>query len=193
MKLNPNIVCRRILVPLDLSTSEENALNYAVEMARKLNGKIVLLHVIEPGYSDPEPALAYLPASTEIQERAGRKRLREVAQKLIPKPLFDKVILRLGSPYYEITAAAKELNTDLIVISTHGRTGLRHVLMGSTAERVVRHAHCPVLTVRMSETPVANPKVEPRTNQHRARTKTVLTRHHHGLPGHYRATRTALT
>jgi nucleotide-binding universal stress UspA family protein len=60
-------------------------------------------------------------------------------------------VVRLGHPYQEITDAARELKVDLIVISTHGYTGLKHVLLGSTAERIVRHAPCPVLTVREKE------------------------------------------
>ena len=62
-----------------------------------------------------------------------------------------EALVRAGQPYYEITTAAKELDVDLIVITTHGRTGLKHALLGSTAERVVRHAPCPVLTVRERE------------------------------------------
>jgi len=158
VKVKPaGVKMRRILLPVDFSESEQGALNYALGLAKLMRGKIVLLHVIERAYAGPEPGMVYIPVSTTAQEELGRERMRGIARKYIPAALFDKAILKLGNPYFEITAAAKELKSDLIVISTHGRTGLSHVLMGSTAERVVRHAPCPVLTVRISAAPVAGP------------------------------------
>jgi universal stress protein A len=138
----------RILVPLDFSEVSSKALAYAVALAAEMNAKITLLHVIEPVYVSADPGLTYIPQQTPAEENADAIRMRKIAAKFIPKSLFDKAVVRLGAPYHEITAAAKRLKAGLIVITTHGRTGLSHALMGSTAERVVRHAPCPVLTVR---------------------------------------------
>ncbi len=67
---------------------------------------------------------------------------------MVASKCLDKPVIRIGQPFHEIATGAKTLKADLIVVSTHGYTGLKHVLLGSTAERVVRHAPCPVLTVR---------------------------------------------
>ena len=141
----------RILVPVDFSGSAVEALAYAVALAKNMGAKIILLHVVEPVYAGAEPGMGCMPQQTEAQGIAARKLMRDIAGGLIPKGLFDKAVLRMGSPYHEITTAASVLKAGLIVITTHGRTGLSHVLMGSTAERVVRHAPCPVLTVRRAE------------------------------------------
>lgn len=141
----------RILVPVDFSGSAGEALGYAVSLAKTMQARIVLLHVVEPAYAGAEPGLGYMPQQVDAQQAAARKLMRDVADEFIPAGFLEKMVLRTGCPYYEITAAAKALNAGLIVITTHGRTGLSHVLMGSTAERVVRHAHCPVLTVRRAE------------------------------------------
>jgi nucleotide-binding universal stress UspA family protein len=138
----------RILVPLDFSEESSQALAYAVALAADMDAKITLLHVIEPVYASAEPGLANIPQPIPGEERADEKRLHKIAAEFIPKGLFDKAMVRFGAPYHEISTAAKRLNAGLIAITTHGRTGLSHVLLGSTAERVVRHAPCPVLTVR---------------------------------------------
>jgi nucleotide-binding universal stress UspA family protein len=91
----------------------------------------------------------YPPTMVDTLDEAVRKQIEErlgaLASQISPSA---ETCIRAGQPYYEITAAARELEVDLIVITTHGRTGLKHALLGSTAERVVRHAPCPVLTVR---------------------------------------------
>ncbi len=141
----------RILVPLDFSETAHKALAYAVALAADMKAKIILMHVIEPVYVSADPGLTCLPQQTAPEEKADGKQMREIAAKYIPEGLFDKAVVRVGAPYHEITTAAKRLKAGLIVIGTHGRTGLSHVLMGSTAERVVRHASCPVLTVRRTQ------------------------------------------
>lgn len=137
-----------ILVPLDFSGVAHLALTYAVALASAMKAKIILMHVIEPVYVSADPGLAYIAQPVSGEEKAEAKRMSEIAAKFIPKGLLEKTVVRQGVPYLEITTAAKKLRAGLIVITTHGRTGLSHVLMGSTAERVVRHAPCPVLTVR---------------------------------------------
>jgi universal stress protein A len=161
----PRLRINRILVPVDFSGSAGEALGYAVAMAKNMQARIVLLHVIEPAYAGAEPGMGYMPQQVEAQELAARKLMRDIAAEFIPRELFEKMMLRTGCPYHEITLAAQSLNAGLIVITTHGRTGLSHVLMGSTAERVVRHAHCPVLTVRRAEGH-ASRRIKPLTETH---------------------------
>jgi universal stress protein A len=140
---------KRILVPLDFSETANKSLSYAIALASDMKAKIILLHVVEPVYMSADPGLTYMPQQNAIERKSGLLRLRKVAA-AIPRGLFDKAVVRVGAPYGEITAAAERLQAGLIVITTHGRTGLRHALLGSTAERVVRHATCPVLTIRRS-------------------------------------------
>jgi universal stress protein A len=140
----------RILVPLDFSGKSRQALDFAVPLAEEYEGKILLIHVVEPAYTAaPFPGeMGGLAADSRIAVEASKEMLSALARELVPRELFGKTMVRIGPAYHEIIEAADELEADLIVIATHGYTGLKHVLLGSTAERVVRHAHCPVLTVR---------------------------------------------
>ncbi len=142
-------VIRRILVPVDFSKFSEKAVRYAAGLAEKFGGKVVLLHVQSVPYYPPE--LGLMPATFptfEPQTKALRQKLDTEARRLLPPGVLDRTELRTGTAFDEICNAARKLRADLIVIPTHGYTGLKHVLLGSTAERVVRHAPCPVLTVR---------------------------------------------
>lgn len=147
-KRRPSLRARRILVPLDFSGKSRQALEYAIPLAELSGGKISLLHVLPPAYVPGEASFAYLPVDTPGLEAEVKKRLRTVADELIPEGMLDKLFVRTGTPYHEIVAAARRHKADMIVISTHGNSGITRVLLGSTAERVVRHASCPVLTVR---------------------------------------------
>lgn len=139
---------KRILVPIDFSLHSRRALAFAAEWAARFGSEVSLLHVIEPvnayGILAAEPMVVPLP---DYHEQA-RAELAKLAQTGFPDAAKVSVHLRDGVPYDEITKAAHDLAADLIIIPTHGRTGLSHVLLGSTAERVVRHASCPVLTLR---------------------------------------------
>lgn len=141
---------RKILVPVDFSKCSESALNYAKGFASQHGSELILLHVVEPLVYPAEfgyPSLGAIPSQTNY-EQAGRMRLARLHKQMATTGVKANAKLRVGQPYYEITRAAKELRADLIIISTHGHTGLKHVFLGSTAERVVRHAECPVLTLR---------------------------------------------
>ena len=146
----------RILVPLDFSPKSLEALEFAVPLAQRYGGKIFLVHVVEPEYSvPPYPAAITYPGAMETPPiptlpstgESGEK-LAELAAKLVPSDLLGRTVVRTGRAYVEIVQAADELGAGLIALTTHGYTGLKHVLLGSTAEHVVRHAHCAVLTVR---------------------------------------------
>jgi universal stress protein A len=135
-----------ILVPTDFSAPSIKALRYAGELAAKFGAKILLLNVVEP--IGPTPDFAYNPLVLDDKKivAAAQQHLKKFAERegLGAVPAY----VRQGIPFHEISRAAEELKADLICISTHGYTGLKHVFMGSTAERVVRHAPCPVLVVR---------------------------------------------
>jgi nucleotide-binding universal stress UspA family protein len=137
---------KHILVPIDFSKVSINALRYAVPLAKQFGAKLTLLHVVEIPNLDPQ--LAYVPIDTTETRREILKRSAELVRRVIPKGVFAKTIVRSGVAFDAITSAARELKCDLIIITTHGYTGLKHIFIGSTAERVVRHASCPVLVVR---------------------------------------------
>ncbi len=139
-----------ILVPIDFSEPSRNALRYARRFAEQFGAKITLLFVNEPVMY---PDFAYYPLTMENDQvmKIANAKLATVAAKEIGAKHLEKVLVRDGVPFHEITEAARTLKVDLIIISTHGYTGLKHALLGSTAERVVRHAPCPVLTVRAKE------------------------------------------
>ena len=143
-----------ILHPTDFSDSSKHALDYAVSFAREFGGKLYLLHVIEevPStmYFDmlQTPPLAEVLA--DIEEQAA-KALEGLLTPDMSEGLDVECLIREGVPFLEIIRCAKELNVDMIVCGTHGRTGLKHVLFGSVAEKVVRKAPCPVLSVRHPE------------------------------------------
>ena len=150
---------RRILVPIDFSEGSEDALLAAMSLAEKLGAKFAVLHVHEaPTFMGPdlelEPPLATQPLiemEREITERLKMRLelfIRNVTNAEIPDL---EIYERAGEPSKAIVDAAKEANIDLIVMGTHGRTGLKHFVLGSVAERVVRHAPCPVLTVRLGD------------------------------------------
>jgi nucleotide-binding universal stress UspA family protein len=142
---------KSILVPIDFSDTSAKALHYAARMAEQFGATITLLNVVEPIAT---PDFAYHPLMLEPEQikAAAKSRLEDLPGKMnLPEKLIERAVIRHGTPFTEITEAARKLKVDLIIVTTHGYTGLNHVLLGSTAERVVRHAPCPVLTVREKE------------------------------------------
>ena len=145
--VNP-IRAHRILVPSDFSELSEKAVEAAVALAKRFNAEVDLVHVLEP---PPYPEFGYvhvpmkeggLRNAAEAQFKNLRKRIPALTN------LVKYTPVRTGNAPYEIVQTARQLNADLIVIGTHGRTGLKRLALGSTAEKVVRHAHCPVLVLR---------------------------------------------
>lgn len=143
-------VIRNILVPIDFSDYSKNALRYAVDFAKMFNATLHLIYVIEPVVypADFSMGQVALPSvDTEINSRAGEE-LENLAQKEIAGQLSYRTMIKMGKPFVEINDAAAEVDADLVIIATHGHTGVEHLLFGSTAEKVVRKAPCPVLTLR---------------------------------------------
>ena len=138
---------KRILVATDLSPCSRAAVDYAVDLAKGTGGEITLLHVSGvPGYVLPDGSVFLLDAtSVETIEQSIRDQLA-LEKKRTGVPM--KVVSRQGAPAPSIVSYAADDASDLIVMGTHGRAGLRHFLLGSVAERVLRTAPCPVLVVR---------------------------------------------
>lgn len=143
----------KILVPVDFSECSNRALDYALAFAGQCDARLILLHVVEPA-AYPESYMLVATALDDLNQdllRRAERRLAEISRDKIGGRVKCESLVRTGQAYAEIAAAARELEADLIILATHGYTGLKHVLLGSTAERVVRHAPCPVLTVRDPE------------------------------------------
>jgi len=131
----------RILVPLDFSGKSRQALRYAVPLAQKFSARIHLVHVLAT------PAKSEMHELPRLRQQA-LKRLGEMAQQLLPPRLRDENAVLTGKPAEVILTLAEKNNIDLIVLTTKGSSGLKRVLVGSTAEYIMRHASCPVMSVR---------------------------------------------
>jgi len=139
---------KRILVPLDFSPPSQRALRFAREWATGFGSELILLHVVEPENLAGN-FRAVPPGTIQRDDLAWAKAgLKELAQKEFPTTIPVRTVVRKGLAFDQIASVAHQLRADLIIIATHGRTGLKHVLLGSTAERVARHAQCPVLILR---------------------------------------------
>ena len=141
----------KILVPIDFSECSKKALQYALPFARQCHASIWLLNVVRLVYPTGELGTMAPPLSEAEATESSRAALDQLVRSAIGEKVPTAVLVRVGLPAEEIILAARELGMDLIIISTHGHTGLKHVLLGSTAEQVVRRAPCPVLTVREHE------------------------------------------
>ena len=143
------MAAQRFLVPLDFSEEANRALDYAITLAGKLGARLTLLHVIQAlplGSVDMGVTLPV--AYVEDLEAEIRRTMASSLERVTAAGLEGDMVIVHGVPFHEILETAKTQQVDLIVMSTHGRTGLQHVLLGSVAEKVVRLAPCPVLVVR---------------------------------------------
>jgi nucleotide-binding universal stress UspA family protein len=149
------IVLKRILVPTDFSEPSEIALMYAKALAKNFHGVLHILHVIEEKtlFYAKLTSSTFSPLETIIAE--VEKNIREHLDKVLSPAEKDEYQAQLttltGSPFVEIVRYAKNQDIDLIIMGTHGRGPIAHMLMGGVAEKVVRKAPCPVLTVRPRE------------------------------------------
>jgi len=144
-----------VLVPIDFSPYAEQALAYAITIAQKLQARVTLLHVIQPPLVAGADMGAW-PSPTFLQEleTAITRDMAGYLARVTAARLAGEIVIVHGVPFQEILDTAKARQVDLIIMGTHGRTGLSHILLGSVAERVVRLAPCPVLIARQP-TPVA--------------------------------------
>jgi len=146
------IAIKKILTPTDFSPASKKALEYALHFAGEAHSEITLLHILESvvpltfeGITMPAPA-------PETESSEVEKSLKALVASVRGRGIASvRTMFRRGIASHEIVEAAKELDVDLIVMATHGYTGWKHFAIGSTAERVVRAAPCPVLVVREKE------------------------------------------
>lgn len=140
----------KILVPIDFSEHSQKALRYALAFAAQFGAEVTLVHIVEQMVYPGDwmyPPLAVSDFATEKREQMiDRLRTLDAGS-----GIKTHHMVRLGRAWQEVTEIAREQKSDLIILATHGYTGLKHVLLGSVAEKIVRHAPCPVLSVRPEE------------------------------------------
>jgi universal stress protein A len=137
-------IFNRILCPIDFDGNSLDALRLARRIAERDKATLYVLHVVPP----QDPLVMSAPAITQRDEQHARTELQKVSNAEL-KGVDHEVLLRFGHPAEEIVAAETETKAELLVMATHGRTGVSHFIMGSVAEKVVRESACPVLSVRM--------------------------------------------
>ena len=145
---------RRFLLPIDFSKHSMRTIEHATQLAALTGAGIIVCHVFQiPDY----PAAFYqglytehelVKSHVEMAQGEANTQLAAVTEQIMAAGLQAESILRVGNPFEEIVNAARELGVDLIVIGSHGYRGLERLLLGSTAERVVQYAKCPVLVVK---------------------------------------------
>jgi universal stress protein A len=147
------IALRKILVPIDFSEYSKKALHYAIPFARQFHAKILLLYVVEPTIYPADFSFGQIGmpnVENELRVK-GEQELQELITNEIKGVVPAEGFVKVGLPFVEVVSFAKEEGIDLIIVATHGHTGVEHVLFGSTAEKIVRKAPCPVLIVRSDE------------------------------------------
>jgi nucleotide-binding universal stress UspA family protein len=139
----------KILCPTDFSDPSYEGLTWAIELAKQFGAELYIMHVIPTSPALGEAAMTFQVAQYEETVRADvERRFQELFEQRIPKEVKAHRAVSSGDAATEIVHAARDEHMDLIVIATHGLTGWRHLVFGSVAEKVVRLAECPVLTVR---------------------------------------------
>lgn len=142
----------RICCPVDFSQTSRAALEEAADLARRYAARLTVLHVFEPAAGATGEMQAPMPELIEATAQELERKLAgwKLEAERLGAPAVEQAVIS-GVPGREIPAFASEGGYDLVVMGTHGRTGLRHLVVGSVAERVVREAHCPVLVIRPRE------------------------------------------
>ena len=141
---------KRVLCPVDFSDDSKVALAYAADIVRAAGGELLVLHVVEPILYPVEYGMAPVP-TVDLESTAtanARMKLEELVTEEVTAGVSVSTKVIFGRADTQVCDFASEGDFDLIVLATHGLTGLKHLLLGSVAERVVRHAPCPVLTVK---------------------------------------------
>jgi universal stress protein A len=143
---------RRILAPTDFSPASLTAVRHAAELAHRFGAGVILLYIHEPPYAGPEPDPYVVSPNFRLlyaeYRRAASERMTALHESLLKRHAKCRVVMGEGYPAAEILAAARKLKADLIVMATRGRSGPKRLLLGSVAEKVIRGAPCPVLTLR---------------------------------------------
>lgn len=140
----------KVLVPIDFSDYSKSALKYAVSFVKHFEAQLILIYVVEPVIYPPDFSMGQIaiPSVDLDMDKRAMEELNKLAELEIPPEIKVATIVKTGKPFIEIIETAGEQNVDLVIIATHGHTGMEHILFGSTAEKVIRKAPCPVLTLR---------------------------------------------
>jgi nucleotide-binding universal stress UspA family protein len=143
------VTVQHVLVPIDFSPYAEQAFDYAIALAQKLRARVTLLHVIQPPLvTGADMGVWPSPTFIDELEAAITRDLEGYLARVTAAGLEGEMAVVHGTPFHEILETARKRQVDLIIMGTHGRTGLPHVLLGSVAEKVARLASCPVLIAR---------------------------------------------
>jgi universal stress protein A len=144
---------KRILVPIDFSDYSKHALNYAISVATTFASELFLVYVVEPAVYPADLGFGQVTLPNIEQELAerGKSELEELVRTRVGATLRCTTVVRIGKPFQEIIQAARQEKVDLIVIATHGHTGVEHLIFGGTTEKVVKKAPCPVMIVRPTD------------------------------------------
>ncbi|MFN7140314.1 MAG: universal stress protein [Limisphaerales bacterium] len=141
---------KKLLVPTDFSDCSKHALRYAVAFAQQFSAEITLIAVIPDNRTAFEYGSPEFSAGLEARTKRYQEELTKLVEEL-PRKIKSRIVVKIGRPFEEIVRTAKDSDIDMIVIATHGNSGNRQFELGSTAERVIRYANCPVLVVREKE------------------------------------------
>jgi nucleotide-binding universal stress UspA family protein len=147
------IQIKRLLSPIDFSDPSRNALRYAVAFAKQFGAELHLLYVVEPAMYPADLSfgqVGMVDIDSVLEQSAGEE-IAKWQKEHVPAEVVSSVSVVHGKPFAEIIAYATANNVDMIVIATHGHSGIDHMLFGSTAEKVIRKSPCPVLTVHATE------------------------------------------
>ena len=135
---------KRILCPVQLDKNSATALTMAKDVVKQNSGKLFVLYAVSP-HADPTRVGG--PAMVAHDEKAAEQEMARLKQEML-SDVEHETVIRIGNPADEIVKAEHDFGVDLVVMATHGRTGVSHLVLGSVAERVVRESICPVLTIR---------------------------------------------
>jgi len=141
---------KKILCPTDFSDASKNAIRYANEFARSMQASVIFLHAIEPRPIATDMSVAYVPIETDLEKIAEEDLASLMEEEKIKGISATKEVI-VGHAADVIIEQAEEQDVDLIILGSHGRTGITRLLMGSVAEAVLRKAPCPVLIVKAEE------------------------------------------
>ncbi len=141
-------IFQNILVPIDFSEHAARALDVAIEWGRQLHAGLTLLHVIQSVDLGPDMMSALPAAHIETLEAELTQHMKNYLKRVEKAGVKGDFLIAHGAPFYEAIEIVKSKQIDLIIMGSHGRTGLSHMLLGSVAEKLVRLAPCPVLVVR---------------------------------------------
>ena len=138
---------KKVLVPIDFSDYSKSALIYAADFAKKFNAGIILIYVVEPVIYPPDFSMGQIaiPSINTEWDIKAKEELDKLAETEIPDAITVNTVIKTGKPFIEIIETASEEDVDIIIIASHGHSGMEHILFGSTAEKVVRKAPWPAL------------------------------------------------